>query len=534
VEDSIVLDNEAGTITLKFTGDIEELEDFVLTDYITIEPAGSSSGKKVKVYSKGEAVEDDGADVRVYMELVPKEVNEKGEYEYEIKLEAVVSMAPSGSVTLAVSPADKPELEPSMYPANLGTGPLAAQFSGGGTGGETIELYAMIEIANKETLASIKAGDDYFPLSEKYKQTADITISGTWTPIGTSTNPFTGSFDGGGYKIFPNITLETGNAVIFDYADKATFENIHIGEGSMKASNGNVAGIVYQAKDATFINCSNAATLEGTGNHAAGICGWAGPGSSFIDCWNTGAITVNGTSGSKQAGGICASVALSNTFGTPSPFTVENCYNSGSITGVTATNTLLVGGIIGALGGSNTYATIKNCYNTGTVTATGKTIHAGGITADAAGSADKSKIIACYNTGDVKVIGTRQGSDKFYMGGITGYNVSANVSITASYSTGDVINATTGDATASEVGIGGISGYTNATSTVVTAACYWAGDGPTKGVGIIKSSAPEGSDEGTVKFSDSWPTNDTHEDWGTKYWKPISNESYPKLAWEKD
>jgi hypothetical protein len=535
-EGGITLDGEAGSITLKFTG---ALENFVPADYIKIEPAGGSGGKKAVLYSKGEAVTDDDADVRVYTEVVPKGINEKGEYEYEIKLDAVVTSPPSGKVTLAVLPADKPEAQASMGSANLGAETLAAQFSEGGTGGETIELDAMIEIKDAATLAFISGTDELYTLSEKYKQTADIYISGEWTPIGPVASPFTGSFDGGGYKIFPNITSST-DISIFGYAEGATFENVHIGKGTMKTSNGSVSGIVYYAKDhMTFSHCSNAATLEGT-DISGGICSRTMVTVSFKDCWNTGNITVKPTSASKYIGGIVGSLNI-GTAGDDPP-SIENCYNTGSITGVPETNnisSIVVGGIVGFVGATKTYATIKNCYNTGKVTAKSKIIYAGGINGYITGSADKSKIIACYNTGDVEAVGERQGNDAIYIGGISGQNVSADVSITASYSTGSVTNATTGNNTAKVVGIGGISGYTNK-DAVVTNACYWTGNGPEKGVGYT-TSATEGSDEGAVKFASGvWPSTGSGEgqsdEWGTQNWKSLGSYggSYPKLAWEKD
>ena len=57
-----------------------------------------------------------------------------------------------------------------------------------------------VEIATAEDLKKI--GTDY-PLDGNYVLTADIDLSAEeWTPIGgTSTNPFTGTFDGNGHVI---------------------------------------------------------------------------------------------------------------------------------------------------------------------------------------------------------------------------------------------------------------------------------------------------------------------------------------------
>lgn len=53
-------------------------------------------------------------------------------------------------------------------------------------------------LTTEEDLCAI--GEAY-PLSANYMLANDITMSGEWTPIGSSKNPFTGIFDGNGYTI---------------------------------------------------------------------------------------------------------------------------------------------------------------------------------------------------------------------------------------------------------------------------------------------------------------------------------------------
>lgn len=48
-----------------------------------------------------------------------------------------------------------------------------------------------------------------FCLSSHFLQTGDIALSGTWTPLGSSGTPFTGSYDGGRYSI---TGLSAGNS----------------------------------------------------------------------------------------------------------------------------------------------------------------------------------------------------------------------------------------------------------------------------------------------------------------------------------
>ena len=49
----------------------------------------------------------------------------------------------------------------------------------------------------------LRAIGEAYPLSGNYMLANDITMSGVWSPIGNSENPFTGIFDGNGYTTAP-------------------------------------------------------------------------------------------------------------------------------------------------------------------------------------------------------------------------------------------------------------------------------------------------------------------------------------------
>jgi len=69
-------------------------------------------------------------------------------------------------------------------------------------------------------------------LDKHFGQITDIDLSGYssgegWHPIGDEENPFTGTFDGDGYKI-TNLTInrpEKINIGLFGYIDKSTIKN---------------------------------------------------------------------------------------------------------------------------------------------------------------------------------------------------------------------------------------------------------------------------------------------------------------------
>ena len=191
---------------------------------------------------------------------------------------------------------------------------------------------------------------------------ADGTLNGTpsysWTPIGTSSKNFKGTFDGNGHTIsglyFNNSTdidyPNGGNYVsLIGYAKGATIKNVGVINSYLRG-NKYVGGICGYGSntDTKITNCYNTGTLSGSSWNVGGICGRHG---TITNCHNTGTV-----SGSSEVGGICGGSG-----------TQTNCYNIGTVSGSSSE----VGGICGTDG------TQTNCYNTGTVSASGS--NAGGI-----------------------------------------------------------------------------------------------------------------------------------------------------------
>jgi hypothetical protein len=396
---------------------------------------------------------------------------------------------------------------------------------------DTVTLYAWIAVADATALAAI--GTNETTLAGWYKQTADITINdNAWAPIGgtTSSEPFTGHFVGSdyidngekkSYKIYPTIASSSDNVGIFGYTSGATFENIHIGEGSIATT--------------------------GTGKSAGGIAVSVLNGSVITNCSNAAAIT-----SLYNAGGICASTA--------NAVEIKNCSNSGNIT-VTQpvkNSNSRAGGICGLFGESKIIA----CSNTGAVALTGigRQTRLGGIVGETAGEIlNEGQIIACYNTGTVSTDVAQQSTGQIYLGGIYGRNVDGYIAITACYNTGDVKHTGETD-TSGSVYLGGIGGYQGdvivnnvITKAAVITACYWKSESnPNYGIGgrldldhtTATTAMPDST--GTFKFSNSaWPATGNSEgqsdEWGTgdgsgsgNYWASLGSYGgdYPRLWFE--
>ena len=242
---------------------------------------------------------------------------------------------------------------------------------------------------------------------------ADGTLNGTptysWTPIGTSSKKYAGTFDGNGHTIsglyFRNTNSGAGGEYVglIGYANGATIKNVGVIDSYIFGLRyvGGICGVL-----GTQTNCYNTGTVKCYDRYVGGICGYNG---TQTNCYNTGTVS---SPSSYYIGGICGYYG-----------TQTNCYNTGTVSG--SGN---IGGICGYQG------TQTNCYNTGMVS--GSSGNVGGI------CGYNGTQTNCYNTGTVS------GTD--YVGGICG----ANGTQTNCYNRGTV--------SGSNIFVGGICGYKGA------------------------------------------------------------------------
>ena len=243
--------------------------------------------------------------------------------------------------------------------------------------------------------------------------TGDIDLTGlNWTPIGTSSNKFAGSFDGAGHTI-KNLSI--------NYATAKSGERVHLG----------LFGNVEGAKD-TYAVIKDL-TVEGSVRAASSYSVYTGSVGGVIGNGTylalTGviarvAVTADAKVGNaSDIGGLAGCLITS---------TVTNCGNDAAVTGVKN-----LGGLVGWLQA----CTMTGCYNTGAVTGSGT--YVGGVT----GFAKGSTITNIYNTGAVSTA-------KSQVGGLIG--VMENSTLTNAYSTGSItVSETGGNAVGAAVGWAG-------------------------------------------------------------------------------
>ena len=193
-----------------------------------------------------------------------------------------------------------------------------------GTAGNPFTVNNITELGYVGKGTANPAGYKEWTLTAHYKQTANITLSGTWTPIGVdNTAAFAGSYDGDGYTISNlTITATTTNQGMFGY----------INNGGVVRNLG-LVGI----------------NILSNGTNMGGITGQlVGSGSKVENCYVTGEITSTNSSG--RLGGMV---------GLLSAGTVNGCYTTATLKGTAGSgNSTILGGIAGTIQSS---AIISNC-----------------------------------------------------------------------------------------------------------------------------------------------------------------------------
>ena len=178
--------------------------------------------------------------------------------------------------------------------------------------------------------------------------TADLSMGGEsspFTPIGTSSSAFKGTFDGG-YHVISGLYIETkSSAGLFGEVNGGTIQNVVV-KGTVKGGS-NAAGIVGKLTAGTVSSCGNEMAVSG-GMCVGGVVGSVNGNSTISGCYNLGEVT--GTTG--YIGGVTGQHFRAGV--------VENCYNAGTVTGPAT-----VGGVVG--GHKASAIVIRNCYNIGSV-----------------------------------------------------------------------------------------------------------------------------------------------------------------------
>lgn len=215
-------------------------------------------------------------------------------------------------------------------------------------------------------------------------------------------------------------------------------EVIHI--GGISSFVGNLGGV----SGATSTASITSALTSGDTAYIGGIAGQYTDSSGPLRARATGSITVTGTGGGGQFGGL---VGLST-----APIVDSVATGSVSVTGTTGQ--VYAAGLVG---GQNRL--ISRSYATGAVSVTqsgSNSVYAGGLSSFSFSTDTTNGVESSYATGDVTV--SSSATSPIYVGGLTGFQSNPVADVFASGSVS--ANATSPDASA-DVHAGGLSGHSS-------------------------------------------------------------------------
>lgn len=202
-------------------------------------------------------------------------------------------------------------------------------------------------ISNETQLAAISGN-----LSEDYVLTANITLTSPWTPLGDSSTPFTGTFDGDGYTI-SDLNVTSGSDIgLFGVTSGATISSVKLqGASVCNYSGSNVGILAGQALSTAISDVEVNGTVCGL-NQVGALVGYAYSGSitstasyAHVDVTGNG-FNIGGLVGEANATVVSKSFVEAD---------------------VDAPNGKVVGGVVGYVTGASAYGN----YFKGDLVATG-------------------------------------------------------------------------------------------------------------------------------------------------------------------
>ncbi|MDY5677085.1 MAG: Ig-like domain-containing protein [Eubacteriales bacterium] len=299
-----------------------------------------------------------------------------------------------------------------------------------GAGSVTVSV-SVLGVSKSITITALQVGGPYIYNAEQlnairnnpskdYILAANIDLSsyngGTWIPIGTKQNPFTGTIRNLGSFTISNININTGydDAGLFGYGRGCIIDGLRINNATVRGG--------------------NSGAIMGTGE-----------GISIANCWVSG-VNVNG---SFTAGGIAGKITYNSTIKSNSVVGYTSI-----IAGTNGNNNInYVGGIIGKATDSVIYGCKSNVQ--GNISLASQTYgYAGGIV-----GYTNYRVANCTVRANISA----NNSDRDYAGGIVGYAISdvtscivLNTSVTGYYAggIGGALNTTKGSSF-------GFNDYTN-------------------------------------------------------------------------
>ena len=183
----------------------------------------------------------------------------------------------------------------------------------------------------------------------------DMDLAGNpWTPIGTKTSMFSGSFDGNG-KTISNLKIVEGSYVgLFGYVGDATIKGITLENAQVSGAErvGSLIGRISGNASVSYCMADGSSNVEGSGSNTGGLVAEiAGKVNVELKNLTSSALVKNTAASNSRAAGIVCQITSDATV------TIKNCVNKGNV----ETNKGYAGGVVSAIQAGETSVFIDGC-----------------------------------------------------------------------------------------------------------------------------------------------------------------------------
>jgi len=274
-------------------------------------------------------------------------------------------------------------------------------------------------IATVEDLMNISPNGEYI-------LTADINLQGIeWKPIGNSSVPFSGLFDGNGHKITNLFISEPRSYVgVFGYnsgiIQNLKVENVNIDVTFTKKMEIIYAGAIAGLNEGTITNCTTSGNISSSADltGAGGVVGY-NSGGTIKYCFSVGNVSAK-SFGESIDQAIAGGLVGINTSA------VSHSFSSCDVSASAKNN--VAGGLIGDCNNGM----VEKCYATGNTYATISSWahHPSACAGGLIGNVYESTVSECYSSGNVEssVFSSNTSSvPSATAGGLVGYIAKSNL-----------------------------------------------------------------------------------------------------------
>ena len=191
----------------------------------------------------------------------------------------------------------------------------------------------------KVIAGEVNGGETFAGKTVQLQNDIDLAKYDNWTPIGTESNPFGGSFDGKGFAI-KNLknSLDTADFTFGFFGcvggNNVEIKNVSFADVAISLSGGkNVGAAVGYALSGNYNLAITNITVSGNiigKTHVGGVIGkiYTNYAATISGCTNNANVTQSGSG--QHAAGIVGVISLSS--GTGNENVIESCTNNGTIT----------------------------------------------------------------------------------------------------------------------------------------------------------------------------------------------------------